>query len=206
MHPETSFDPPKSSFWTNALLVLVLLSLFGAIAIRILNPGRGVTATSHPGVGNQLSEVDFEPLVNTTTKVKLSDVVGKPALINIWGPWCGPCLQEFPELSALEKKHRVKNDVQFLLVSSDGGAGQSREELAADTQAVLRQNRSTAPIYYDPRGKVKSAIVTSARLDQFGYPTTIIIDKQGIIRAVWVGFNELAVEEMELVLQQLSRE
>ena len=31
----------------------------------------------------------------------LADYKGKALLVNFWAPWCGPCVQEMPELSAL---------------------------------------------------------------------------------------------------------
>jgi thiol-disulfide isomerase/thioredoxin len=206
MHPDTQVDPPKSYSISNLVIAGLLVMVLGAAIWRMWNPGMFIEATAHPGVGNPLSDVAFEPLLNTQAKVTTSQLRGKPVLINMWGPWCGPCRQEFPELSALEKKHRPRADVVFLLVSSDGGGGQTPQELAADSQLVLDQNRSTAAIYYDPQDQVRSAIVNSARLDQFGYPTTLILDKAGIIRGVWTGFTDYAVDEMELLLQRLLAE
>ena len=37
---------------------------------------------------------------------KLSDQRGKWVLVNFWAPWCPDCLQEIPELNALQKQHK----------------------------------------------------------------------------------------------------
>jgi thiol-disulfide isomerase/thioredoxin len=37
---------------------------------------------------------------------KLSDQKGKWVLVNFWAPWCPDCLQEIPELNALQKQHK----------------------------------------------------------------------------------------------------
>ena len=37
---------------------------------------------------------------------KLSEQKGKWVLVNFWAPWCPLCLQEMPELDALQKQHK----------------------------------------------------------------------------------------------------
>jgi len=39
----------------------------------------------------------------------LSQFKGKPLLVNFWAPWCGPCVKEMPELSALASELKPKN-------------------------------------------------------------------------------------------------
>jgi thiol-disulfide isomerase/thioredoxin len=37
---------------------------------------------------------------------KLSEQKGKWVQVNFWAPWCPDCLQEIPELNALQKQHK----------------------------------------------------------------------------------------------------
>jgi thiol-disulfide isomerase/thioredoxin len=45
---------------------------------------------------------------------KLSEQKGKWVLVNFWAPWCPECLQEIPELNALQKQHK---DMQVIGVA-----------------------------------------------------------------------------------------
>lgn len=42
---------------------------------------------------------------------KLSDYRGKWVVVNYWATWCGPCLQEIPELDAFHARHKDKDAV-----------------------------------------------------------------------------------------------
>ena len=48
---------------------------------------------------------------------KLSDLKGKPLLVNLWATWCVPCIKELPTLDALAARDADK--LQVVLVNED---------------------------------------------------------------------------------------
>jgi thiol-disulfide isomerase/thioredoxin len=48
---------------------------------------------------------------------KLSDLKGKPVLVNLWATWCVPCIKELPTLDALAARDAGK--LQVVLVNQD---------------------------------------------------------------------------------------
>ncbi len=50
----------------------------------------------------------FEATTLEEKTISLSDFEGQYILLDFWGSWCGPCLQELPELKALQQKYKDK--------------------------------------------------------------------------------------------------
>ncbi len=118
------------------------------------------------------------PLPKVTLKrlaggsLELGSLVGKPILIDFWATWCGPCAAQQPVLQELHEQYGDR--VQMLMVST---------EPAAKVAPVVKQRGLTLTQLLDPDQAAHRAF----RVDSF--PTTFLIDAQGILRHVHVGFD-----------------
>jgi thiol-disulfide isomerase/thioredoxin len=156
---------------------------------RLLEAVRG---DRHPAVGQTLAVVDLQPLTGDAKPITTSDLQGKVTLLNIWGTWCPPCAYEFPYLAAIWQKLHSNKDFQYLSVSCrhDGEEVANLDELRAETAAFLASQRVDHPTYYDPGYSTPhpgdSTRESLELVGAFsGYPTTVVFDRDGVIRGVW---------------------
>ncbi|QEM09102.1 TlpA family protein disulfide reductase [Mucilaginibacter rubeus] len=114
---------------------------------------------------------DFELKDENDRLVKLSDFRGKVVILDFWFTGCGACKALAPALDALEKKY-ANRPVVFLSVSID----KSREQWLR----TLKTNQYTSPLavklYTEGRGDQHQVIKD---YDVHGFPTIIIVDKEG---------------------------
>lgn len=108
-------------------------------------------------------------------KVKLSDYVGKPIVLNFWASWCSPCKSEMPEFN--EAWEELDGEVQFLMVNMTDGA---RETVDTAKEYVEGQGFSF-PVFFDTGSE--AAMAYSA----YSLPTTYFIDAEGYVVARAVG-------------------
>jgi len=80
------------------------------------------TAPSDPPAGPDTSEKG-KPIPTAEIRngegqpAKLSDLKGKPLLVNLWATWCVPCIKELPTLDALAAREAGK--LQVVVVNED---------------------------------------------------------------------------------------
>ena len=55
---------------------------------------------------------------------RLTDYRGKWVLVNFWGTWCPPCLNEIPELVSLHQAHKDK-DLVVIGIAVDSGSAKA---------------------------------------------------------------------------------
>ncbi len=172
--------------------LVLLAALTAFLAWRAAYAPRAADADGngrrHPAVGTGFTQVALQTLDGDGPPVAAGDLAGKVTLINFWGPWCGACLVEFPHLVELERHFRGQRDFQFLSVSTSGGYYDD-EELRSSTAEFLAKQKADFRVLRDPDFATQRALAQAARLDGFGYPTTVLIGRDGAIRGLWVGYR-----------------
>lgn len=109
-------------------------------------------------------------------RLSLSSLRGKPVVLNFFASWCGPCLAELPEFQQAALRHRHHNLVALLVNLQEDR--RTVEEFAGR----LGLRTPMTPIVLDQTGEV-----AVGRYRLRGLPTSVFIDRAGVIRAIHPG-------------------
>jgi cytochrome c biogenesis protein CcmG, thiol:disulfide interchange protein DsbE len=201
------------SHWTlltGLIAVVVGLWLFWLVlnwvVTPLLRPHRfGPLPENHAGVGEPLTIVELEPLTGSEAPLSASDLQGKVVLLNFWGTWCPPCRDELPSMAGLRQRFAGHEAFRLLAISYPaGGQGNDLVSLREETAALLKRLDLDLPTYCDPDDKTRAAVDQLIRFE--GFPTSVLLDRRGVIRAVWVGYWPGAETEMEHFIDKLLSE
>lgn len=137
-----------------------------------------------PIVGQPAPNIELQTL--NGARISLGDLKGKVVLLNFWATWCVPCQQEMPLLQ--DRASRFPENLVVL--------GINYNEPSSLVQDFVTGLKITFPILLDPGAK------TQALYRVRGYPTTVIVDGQGVIRFVHIG--ELSGAVLDDYLKKLG--
>lgn len=113
-------------------------------------------------------ELSFEALDGR--KIDLKSLRGKVVLVDFWATWCGPCLQELPNVKKVYEKY---NPQGFEII------GISLDENKEALQAFIRKEKIPWPQYFDGKGwKTYWARYYGIQ----AIPAMWLVDKKGIVR------------------------
>lgn len=120
---------------------------------------------------------DFTVLDSDGNQVKLSELFGKPLVLNFWASWCPPCKAEMPDFNAVYEE--MGEDVTFVMVNMVDGQRETMEK----GKKHITDKAFTFPVYYDTTQEAAytygvSSIPSSYFIDKDGY---IITGVQGAI-------------------------
>jgi peroxiredoxin len=178
-------------------------------AWRAANPGQV------PPLADLAASGAPQPLPGPPVAFVLSDVEGRPVsvasfrgklvLLNFWTTWCPSCVQEIPDLVALQQQRSA--DLVVIGISLDGapdghdhshGEGDEHDHGAdpAKTRAKLqrfaREKGLTYLLLHDAEGEV------GARFMGHELPTNVLLDAQGRVRRRFLGTRSVAAFEAML--------
>jgi thiol-disulfide isomerase/thioredoxin len=123
---------------------------------------------------------DFELTAIDGSPVKLADYRGKVVLVDVWGTWCPPCRAEIPHLVELYQALAPKG---FAIV------GLNSEKVAKE-----KQLDTVKAFVAEQKIPYTCALIDRAFTQKIpgfeGYPTMLLIDRQGRVRLKQVGYTE----------------
>ena len=114
--------------------------------------------------------------------VKLSDMKGKPVVLNFWASWCPPCKAEMPDFDAVCKEYEGK--VIFMMVNLTDG----ERETVESARNFIHMMEYSFPVYYDTDMEASNTYGIQS------IPTTFFIDADGGL----VAYGSGALSENEL--------
>lgn len=143
-------------------VLLVALVLAGAMFTGCYN-------SRPPHIGNPAQDFTVQ---DSDKKVSLNQFRGQVVVLNFWGTFCPPCIDELPSMMDMQDRLRARG-VVVLGVSID-------EDDDAYHRFLKHYNVNFVTVR-DGQKRVAGMYGTS------GWPETYIIDRQGIVRRKFIG-------------------
>lgn len=73
---------------------------------------------------------DFEGEAKNGEKLRLSDLKGNIVFIDVWATWCGPCINQRPNVISMSEQYKNNPEVSILMISVDSSKEKWAEFLA----------------------------------------------------------------------------
>lgn len=148
-----------------------------------------------PAAGQPLRQLELAPLAYTEKELSEADLQGKVTLLHFWGTWCPQCMTEFPEFAKVAQELANQPEVQVWSVACSEGPEYDLPKLSSEIRAYLEKQEVQLATFADPAGLTR--VQTSLLLpgNAMPYPCTLVLDRQGIVRGTWTGYQPGNMEQ-----------
>lgn len=170
---------PRAWLVISALLPIILLAGWAAVLMARGGAGAGGAHIGQAAPDFVLADLDGNPL-------RLSDLRGRPVIVNFWASWCGPCVEEFPLIRAAAERHATEDLAVVGIVYRDNSEAARR---------FMSRMGAPWPAAMDPGEQVAQAFGI------YGPPETFFIDANGVVRGRQIG--QLSASDLERQLAQV---
>lgn len=152
-------------------------------------PACGGRKNPPEGAGVGLTAPGFELKDLKGQNVSLEQHRGKIVLLDFWAVWCGPCRMSMPLMEKLQKEY--KEDVVLLAINLE-----EPEDLVRE---YVEKAKVGSTVLLDSEGQVARAY----QIVQI--PMHVLIDREGIIRHLQVGWYPAIYEKLKSEIESLRK-
>ena len=154
----------RSWAWSRIWDAVAVAAIAFALWKIFVAPRQFAPPTAHPAPHAVFARLEGEPF-------SVAQARGRVLFLSFYASWCEPCKIELPLVTAWRRSHP-----QALVLPVD--VGESRSVAAA-----FARRYSLGNVALDPRSSARALFGVG------GFPTTVVIDGRGFIRAKWEGLN-----------------
>lgn len=174
----------------NYLVYAAVAIAFGAVGawvgIHKKAPPPPLSMTAAPGQSGPVDALFRVSMADSAgVQQALAQWKGKALVVNFWAPWCGPCVEEMPELSELQQASAGKN-LQIIGIGIDS---------PGNIAEFAKKHKIAYPVYVAGlNGTDLSRLFGNA---QGGLPYTVLIGADGNVKKTYLGrlkFDELRAD------------
>lgn len=139
-------------------------------------------------VGDTAPSLSLPSIFADQAAIDLDALRGKTVYVDFWASWCAPCLRSMPAYNELYNRLKGE-DFEFVAINVDNPIEDGLDFLIDEPLDFL--------IPSDPDGEAAELFGV------IGMPTSYLIDPEGIIRLVHMGFRDGDMEEIEAAINEL---
>jgi thiol-disulfide isomerase/thioredoxin len=161
--------------------VPVMRSFVPSVVLLILMcnaKSQNIKSLGRPEIGRQFINFVLDSVDNYSKKnISYTEFKNKWIILDLWGEYCGGCIESFPKINKLQKK--FQKDIQFILVTE-----------------TYKDPRTSMSLFKKLRDKFELSIPVSydqnfvKRIGPGGLPTMIIINPNGVVVAITYTISE----------------
>jgi alkyl hydroperoxide reductase subunit AhpC len=156
--------------------------LFGLLCIQ---------PSAHAVDANQPAPPFEAPAMVGALPIRLASHIGQVVLVDFWASWCGTCRHALPQLDRLRAEFASRG---FEVI------GVNVDENSQDGLNLLKGVAISYPLIRDPRGTIAQSY------DVRAMPSSYLIDRRGVVRNVYRGYNNDELKSLQQAVARLVEE